>query len=175
MTFTEFPTIEQIKKVLLTMCINTMGAEHIPVGWKLESIAAAVRNYCIQYQVDPILCLAQGIAESHWAINPKAVRSRKNKNIFNWLNTDDGKNYAFPSYEAGIEQYCKTMNREYYWGTDPDNGLVGWVTSEMMIRHDFKRPTGGRYASAANYTATITSLVKRIKSIMKETTNGKNN
>lgn len=165
--FNDFPQIDQIKQVLQTLCVNTMGANNIPEGWEIGHIATAVRQYCLQYQVDPVLCLAQGIAESHFAINPQAKRSRHHRNIFNWKNTDDGKNHTFATFEQGIEQYCKTMNKEYYWGTDPDNGLVGWVTAEMFIRHSAKRPIGGTYASAAGYTRTIAALVTKIKSIMK--------
>jgi hypothetical protein len=116
--------------------------------------------------VDPVLCLAQGIAESHFALNPNARRTRTHRNIFNWLNTDDGNNYTFPSYEAGIEQYCKTMSREYYWVNDPDDGLPGWVTVEMMLRHDFKRPVGGRYASAGDYTAVVSQLASIINKVI---------
>jgi len=166
MKLTEFPTTAQIKQVLNCLCVKTMGKDNVPDGWDIDRIAAAIRRYCINYQIDPVLCLAQGIAESHFALNPKAKRSREHKNIFNWLNTDDGKNYAFATFEAGIEQYCKTMHREYYWLEDPDPGANGWVTVEMMIRHDFTRPIGGRYASAGNYTSTIASLAAKINKTM---------
>ena len=167
MNLSEFPNITQIRAVIQQHCVRNMGAENIPPDWDLDSIAGAVHKYCKQHQVDPVLALAQGILESHFAVNPQARRSRDNKNIFNWLNTDDGKNHAFPTYEAGIEQYCRTMRKEYYWKDDPDKGAVGWVSLEMMIRHDFMRPIGGRYATAWDYTITIEKLAKSIKKTIK--------
>jgi hypothetical protein len=166
MQINNFPTQVDISRVLQKLCIDTMGAKNIPEGWSLLRVAYAVNKYCLQYQVDPVLCLAQGIAESHFALNPNARRTRTHRNIFNWLNTDDGNNYTFPSYEAGIEQYCKTMSREYYWVNDPDDGLPGWVTVEMMLRHDFKRPVGGRYASAGDYTAVVSQLASIINKVI---------
>ncbi|MDD3535385.1 MAG: glucosaminidase domain-containing protein [Candidatus Cloacimonetes bacterium] len=163
MDINNFPHEAAIRYVLQRQCIDAMGAYNVPSGWEKSSIARKLRDACIMHKVDPVLALAQGIMESHFAVNPYARRSRKHKNIFNWLNTDDGKNHTFASFEDGIEQYCKTMSREYYWADDPDKGLPGWVTLEMMLRHDFTRPKGGRYASAWEYTMKIRKLSATIK------------
>lgn len=168
-----FPTEVAIQHVIQKTCIDIMGARNIPEGWDLESIAATVHKQCAGYKIDPVLCLAQGIAESHFAINPYAVRSRKHKNIFNWLNTDDGKNHTFASFEEGIIQYCRTMAIEYLWLNDMGPGLPGWVTCEMMYRHDFTRPKGGRYASSRDYERVIRGLCTTINNILKkEAVNG---
>ena len=162
-----FPTELAISLVIQKLCIDTMGPKCVPEGWELKSIAAEVRKQCMYNRVDPTLCLAQGIAESHFAVNPQARRSRNHKNIFNWLNTDDGKNHSFASYEEGIAQYCRTMAREYLWLNDMDHGLPGWVTLDMMVRHDFCRPKGGRYASALDYVKVVTELSRRIEEILR--------
>ncbi len=161
-----FPSELAISNVIQKLCVDTMGANNIPEGWELQSIAAAIRKQCMYNRVDPVLCLAQGIAESHFAVNPRARRSRKHKNIFNWLNTDDGKNHSFASYEEGIVQYCRTMTREYLWLNDMDHGLPGWTTLDMMVRHDFMRPKGGRYASSLDYVKVVSSLSKKINEIL---------
>ena len=161
-----FPSELAISNVIQKLCVDTMGANNIPEGWELQSIAAAIRKQCMYNRVDPVLCLAQGIAESHFAVNPRARRSRKHKNIFNWLNTDDGKNHSFASYEEGIVQYCRTMTMEYLWLNDMDHGLPGWTTLDMMVRHDFMRPKGGRYASSLDYVKVVSSLSKKINEIL---------
>ena len=159
-------THADIRNVIKTMCLKTMGESNTPDFWELDEIVDAVHDCCLCYSIDPVLCLAQGIAESHFAVNPHATRSRKHKNIFNWLNTDDGKNHTFATFEAGIQQYCKTMKREYFWANDQDADNPGWVTLDMMVRHDFMRPKGGRYASAKDYVRVITSLAKQITKII---------
>lgn len=164
-------TVAGIAHAIQRTCIDTQGKHNIPEGWELNKIAQAVYDNCKKYKIEPFLCIAQGIAESHFAINPAGGRPRKHKNIFNWLNTDDGKNHTFKSFEAGIEQYCKTMSREYLWKNERsyDNPKFdGWVTLEMMQRHDFHRPIGGRYASAKNYTENVVIITNRVRKIMVE-------
>ncbi len=161
-------TPEVIAQVIKTTCVDQMGAKNKPEGWELNSIAKAVHDYCKKYKIDPSLCIAQGIAESHFAMNPASGRSRIHRNIFNWLNTDDGSNHTFKTFEAGVEQYCKTMRREYFWPDfkDPDTTPEGYVSFEMMQKHDFRRPIGGRYASAENYTRNVGTIVKRVRNLI---------
>lgn len=164
-------TVAGIAYAIQATCIAPMGQKNIPEGWNLSSIALSVFNNCKKYKIEPSLCLAQGVAESHFAISPLAGRARRNKNIFNWLNTDDGKDHAFKSFEEGIEQYCKTMSREYLWKGERsyDNpSFDGWVTMEMMERHNFQRPIGGRYATAPNYTGYVRSINDRVRKLIIE-------
>lgn len=150
----------QIKKVIEQMCVKAYPKAQKPEGWDLERISEAVWLFCAKHRVEPELALAQGIAECHWGMNPKARRSRMTKNVFNVGNVDDGGNRYFPSWEAGIEAYSKLMQREYLW---PGEGNV--VTMAMMEKHDFTRPRGGRYASALNYTKAVKALYKAIKGL----------
>jgi flagellum-specific peptidoglycan hydrolase FlgJ len=150
-------SIEQIKMVLKKKCIDIMG----PAPWDIEEIAAAVEELSARYRVDAELALAQGILESHWCCNPQAWRSAKTRNIFNVGNTDSGANIFFESWIAGIDRYFRLMAREYRW---PGEGPA--VTYEMMERHDFTRPRGGRYATAPNYTRDIGSIVKSIRAML---------
>lgn len=161
-------TKNQIKKVIQLRCIDAMGKNNIPAGWDLDSIAKAVHDNCKAQKVDYVLCLSQGIAESHWGINPNARRSRLHRNIFNWLNTDDGQNHTFATFEEGIKQYCITMGKEYMWPSDQDADSPGWVTLAMMLRHNFERPKGGRYASSPDYVRVITKLSQRINEIIRQ-------
>lgn len=164
-------TVAAIAHAIKRTCIDTMGKQNIPEGWELSSIAEAVYKNCKKYKIEPYLCIAQGIAESHFAINPAGILPRRHKNIFNWFITDDGKTHTFKSWEAGIEQYAKTMAREYLWKgeTSYDNpAFDGWVTMEMMERHDFTRPIGGRYASAKNYTENVVIITNRVRRFIVE-------
>lgn len=164
-------TVAAIAHAIKRTCIDTMGKKNIPEGWELSSIAEAVYKNCKKYKIEPYLCIAQGIAESHFAINPATIHSRRHKNIFNWLNTDDGSNHDFKSFEAGIEQYAKTMAREYFWEGERsyDNPVFDdWVTFDMMFRHDFYRPIGGRYASSPQYTVHVGTIRNRVRDIVVE-------
>ena len=154
---------QMVAGIIQKRCINIWGEKSIPDGWNLESIAKSVTTNCIKYSIDPALCLAQGIAECHFGINPQAVRSRKTMNIFNVGNTDDGANKQMESWEAGIERYCRLMAKEYYYANDPTPGKLGMVSLEMMIKYQFCRPKGGQYATAPNYTETIKVLGAKVR------------
>lgn len=157
----DVPSAAMIQMVLQLMCVDTMGK----MPGNIVTIAQAVRVYCMQYSVDPILCLAQGIVECHFGCNPQAVRSRKTMNIFNVGNTDDGANRQMESWEQGIECYCRLMAREYLWR---DMNTSGWVTMEMMAAHDFNRPKGGRYATAPDYTKQVTKVAGKVSKLIME-------
>jgi len=153
---------EMIKKVLQELAVKPFGKKAI-IDYDLDEMAYAIERICAQYKIDPRLCLAQGILESHFGCNPEAVRSRKTNNIFNYGNMDDGRNITFKSYEDGLRTYCRMMAMNYCWRNE---GTI--VTPEMMIKHDFTRPQGGRYATAVNYTKDIAKIVAKIDKIRKE-------
>jgi flagellum-specific peptidoglycan hydrolase FlgJ len=151
-------TLEQIKLVIQRRCIKAFADPVIP--WDLDQIAAALLSGSEKYHVEVELALAQGILEGHFACNPAAKRSRKTRNIFNVGNVDNGGNRFFNSFEAGIDAYFRLLAREYCWRAEGNT-----VTVDMMLRHDFTRPRGGRYATAPNYTASIRSIVESIRSM----------
>ena len=153
---------DKIKKVLQKMCIDIFGKQAI-VEWNIDQMAADIETMAQQYKVEAKLCLAQGILESHFCVNPAASRSRKTKNIFNVGNVDDGGNRFFSSYRAGMDVYFRLMAREYCYRNEGDT-----VTVAMMIRHDFIRPRGGRYATAASYTKDVAVIVARIDKLTKQ-------
>ena len=157
----QVPSAAKIQMVLQLMCVDTMGK----MPGNIVTIAQAVRVFCMEYSVDPVMCMAQGIVECHFGCNPKAVRSIKTKNIFNVGNTDDGSNRQMESWEQGIECYCRLMAREYLWR---DMNTSGWVTMEMMAAHDFMRPKGGRYATAPDYTKQVTKVAGKIAKLLME-------
>ncbi|HNX38744.1 MAG TPA: hypothetical protein PL124_09690 [Candidatus Cloacimonadota bacterium] len=149
-------TKDQIVNVIKELCIKAFGKNAV-IDCDFEKLAEAMLTKCAIYRVDPRLCLAQGIAECHFGVNPEARRSRKTRNIWNVGNVDDGGNRFFASYEAGMDVYLRLMSREYRY---PAEGNI--VTPEMMIRHDFVRPRGGRYATAPSYTKVIEGIVKKV-------------
>lgn len=151
-------TKEQIKKVIQAKCLNVFKGVVMPANWNLDVIANAIEQYAAQYKVQPELALAQGIMECHFGCNPAAKRSRATKNIFNVGNVDTGGNRYFSSYVSGIGAYFRLMAREYCWRTEGDT-----VTVEMMEKHDFRRPRGGRYATAPSYTVNVVSIAKGIR------------
>ncbi len=141
--------------------VNTWGSQRVipEGGWSVETIAEAILKHCTRCKVDISMALAQGWVECHFGVNPSAVRSRKTRNIFNVGNVDSGANRGFASWEAGIAAYCELMAREYNYREEAD----GSVTLESMVRHDFTRPIGGRYASAPSYTAQVRALALKIR------------
>jgi flagellum-specific peptidoglycan hydrolase FlgJ len=152
-------TAELIKKVLQDMAVKPFGKKAV-VAFDMEDMAALIEAKCGQYKVDTRLCLAQGLLECHFGCNPAASRSRKTRNIFNVGNVDNGANRFFPTWEAGLNAYCHLLAREYCYRNE---GNI--VTAEMMIKHDFVRPRGGRYATAPTYTADIAKIVAKIDKI----------
>lgn len=152
---------EQIKQVLMKLAAGPWGKAAV-MAFDLDEIAELLERFSRAYHVEARLALAQGIAECHFGMNPAAKRSRATRNIFNVGNVDNGRNRSFRSYAAGIETYFQLMAREYCYR---DEGSI--VTAEMMIKHDFNRPRGGRYATAPSYTQTIAKLVKKIDGCIK--------
>jgi len=148
---------DAIKKVIQRRCIEAFGKKAVIV-WDLDKIAEALVKSAERYKVEIELALAQGILECHFGCNPAAKRSRATKNIYNVGNVDDGRNRFFASYEAGIDVYFRLMAREYRW---PGEGEA--VSVEMMERHDFRRPRGGRYATAPSYTRDVAKLAREIR------------
>jgi len=148
---------DDVKRVIQKRCIDAFGKKAV-IDWDLDKIAEALLKGAERYKVEPELALAQGILECHFGCNPAAKRSRKTRNIFNVGNVDDGRNRFFASYEAGIDVYFRLMAREYRW---PGEGEV--VSVEMMERHDFRRPRGGRYATAPSYTRDVVKLAADIR------------
>jgi len=155
-------TKEDIKYVITELAFKPFGGKAV-VDWSLNEIADTILSASNQYKVDPRLFLAQGIQEGHFGVNPEAGRSRRTKNFYNVGNVDDGRDRSFSSYSDGIREYAKLMRGEYNWG-DKDS----WVTPEMMFKHDFYRPIGGRYASASNYTNALQEIVKRVDNKLAE-------
>jgi hypothetical protein len=150
-------TVPQIKKVLINKCILSFKLNKNTIPWDLNKMAEQIYTSSITYKVDPKLVLAQGITECHWACNPAAKVSKETKNIFNVGNTDDGSKKFLSTYYEGVDIYFKLMAREYLYPNEGDT-----VTTEMMVRHDFHRPKGGRYATAPNYTTMVANLVQGI-------------
>lgn len=153
-------TIEQIISVIEKLCIKPFGKKAV-IAWDLPSLAQQLLEKCGIYKVDPRLALAQGILEGHFGCNPAASRSRKTKNLWNVGNVDSGGNWYFQSWGDGMNAYLRVLAREYCWRLEGDT-----VTPEMMIRHDFTRPRGGRYATAPSYTKDIEGIVKKIDQII---------
>lgn len=153
---------EQIKKVLAEMCIKPFAKLLAKLPWDIDVMAGEIAAQCELYKVDPRLCLAQGIVESHFCCNPAAKRSIKNHNIFNVGNMDNGANKYFATYAQGLSAYCRLMSRYYHWRNEGS-----YVTPEMMIAHDFKGPKGGRYATALNYVPVIKAVLTKIDKAVK--------
>lgn len=150
---------DDVKTVIQKMCIDTFGQD-ARVPWELDEIVDALMEGSSAHKVELELALAQGIAESHFGCNPAAVRSRKTRNIYNVGNVDNGGNRFYKSFRDGIIAYFKLMEREYCWKAEGD-----MVTLEMMLAHNFKRPRGGRYATAPSYTATVEKVAGRIRKL----------
>lgn len=160
-------TSEQVKKVITEKCIKAFKNAKVP--WDLDAIATALLEGSKKYKVQIELALAQGILECHFGCNPAAIRSRRTRNIFNVGNVDSGANRFFRTVEAGIDSYFRLMAREYCWRAEGDT-----VTVEMMVKHNFKRPRGGRYATAPGYTTSIAKIAEGIeKMFAKEKENAK--
>ncbi|MDP3114164.1 MAG: hypothetical protein Q8M98_05230 [Candidatus Cloacimonadaceae bacterium] len=157
-------SLAQMEKVVRYFSIGIWGKKAIIPGtdWCVECIACWIRRYCLKYKVDMILALAQGVVECHFGVNPAAVRSRKTKNIYNVGNVDSGANETQISWEAGIERYCKLMSREY----NRQEEAGGYVSLASMVKHDFTRPRGGRFASAPGYTKLVEQLGWRIRKLV---------
>lgn len=138
------------------------GAKAVNPGgdWTVENIARWIVYYSNQYKIDILLPLAQGVLECHFGVNPAAKRSRKTCNIYNVGNIDNGTNETQANWKQGIERYCKLMHQEYNWKDDPE----GYVTLDSMVKHDFVRPRGGRYATNPDYTKQVVQLAKKINS-----------
>jgi flagellum-specific peptidoglycan hydrolase FlgJ len=151
---------EQIEFVIREKCLKPFG-DAARIAWDIEDIADALLLGSEQYHVDPILALAQGILECHFGYNPAALRSRKTRNIFNVGNVDNGGNRFFKTMQAGIEAYFRLMAREYHWRDEGPS-----VTLEMMLKHDFRRPRGGRYATSPSYTRNIASIAASITKLL---------
>ncbi len=143
-------TSARIADILLELCVKPFG-RNVVVDFDIPTMAQMILVFSIQYKVEPLLCIAQGVVESHFGCNPSASRSRKTRNIFNVGNVDDGSNKYFPDYASGLERYFQLMDREYRWPEDKD----GHVRMSTMAKRDFYRPRGGRYATAPNYTGQV--------------------
>lgn len=154
-------TTTKLTDILLDTCVKQWGNRAV-LDFDLPTMASDILRLSKQYRVEPLLCVAQGIVESHFGCNPAASRSRKTRNIFNVGNVDDGSNKYFESYAAGLERYFQLMDKEYRWPEDKD----GYVRMSTMRAKDFKRPIGGRYATAPNYTSLVSwiynNLVKKL-------------
>lgn len=150
-------TPNQIAEILKKHCRDQFGDKAV-VEYDIQSLAKEIGYYCVFYNVELGLCLAQGIVESHWGMNPDAKRSRRTKNILNVGNTDDGSDRGFATYSAGVERYCKLMDKEYRWPADR-GGEVRMIT---LAANDFQRPRGGRYATAPNYTQMVYAVYRKI-------------
>lgn len=150
-------SVEQIEEVVYSFSVGVWGKKAvIPRDWDYSKIAQSIYENCRKYNIDPVLALAQGVAESHFGVAPGAKRTRRTKNIWNVGNVDSGADKRQASWEKGVERYCRLMAQEYNWGPG------GPVTMEMMVEHDFTRPRGGRYATAKNYTTDVAVLGQRI-------------
>lgn len=150
-------TLEEITSIVKHYSIETWHHHAVLApDWDVQEIAACIYFSCLKYDVDPLLALAQGIVESHFGVAPSAKRSRRTKNIYNVGNVDSGADEHHPSWGAGIQRYCSLMAGEYNWNPP------GPVTLEMMLSHDFRRPRGGRYASAPKYTKDISNIASKI-------------
>lgn len=153
---------EQIKRVIQRMCLDMWGKKAvIAADWDLDEIADAVAKYCESCRVEPALCLAQGILEGHFGVAPTAKRTRLTRNIFNVGNVDDGRNRTMVSWAEGIRVYCRLMAREYCYRNEGHT-----VSVEMMVKHDFVRPRGGRYATAPSYTKDVMGLAEKIRGLL---------
>lgn len=153
-------SLEKVQKVVKHYSLGIWGKKAVVLpDWDAEEIALAIYNNCIKYKIDMVLALAQGVVESHFGVAPTAKRSRATRNIYNVGNVDSGADEAQGSWTAGIERYCRLMAREYNWKPGDE------VSLEMMLEHDFYRPRGGRYASAANYSEAVQATGLRILKI----------
>lgn len=151
-------TTTMLANILLEKCVKPFGNTAV-LDFDIPTMASDILKFAEQYKVEPLLCMAQGIVESHFGCNPKASRSRKTRNIFNVGNVDDGSNKYFASYAAGLERYFQLMHREYRWPED----MGGYVRMSTMAKRDFNRPIGGRYATAPNYTKQVQAVYNQLQ------------
>ncbi len=156
-------TAEQVSNVIRE-AVRIWGRQAVAPGdgWSVEGIAEAILKHSQRCKVDIALALAQGWIECHFGVNPRARRSRRTLNIYNVGNVDSGADRVFESWEAGIAAYCELMRREYNWKDDPE----GWITLESMVSRDVKRPKGGRYATAPQYTQLVQSLGLKVRRLL---------
>ncbi len=153
---------DELLYVVQHFSVGTWGVRAVTAAdWDAGEISEAIWDKCQQYGVDMLLAVAQGVVESHFGVAPTAVRSRKTKNIYNVGNVDSGADEGQVSWAAGIGRYCRLMKREYNWQPDEI------VSLQMMVEHDFRRPRGGRYASAPNYTVQVASVAQKIRTLLR--------
>lgn len=155
-------TTSRLADILVAKCVKPFGRTAV-LDFDIPTMANDILRFSEMYKVEPLLCVAQGIVESHFACNPQARRSRKTKNIFNVGNVDDGRNKYFPSYTAGLERYFQLMDREYRWPEDKD----GYVSLRTLAAKDFNRPIGGRYATAPSYTKDVQAVYWNLVQLLK--------
>jgi len=155
-------TLDIVKAIIQHYTTDTWGKKAvIPAApWSIENIATWIIHYANLWSIDILLPLAQGVLECHFGVNPAAKRSRNTMNIYNVGNVDTGANETQSGWEAGINRYCQLLRMEYNWKEDP------FITVESMVKHDFHRPRGGRYASAPSYTTDVQSIANHIKGMM---------
>jgi flagellum-specific peptidoglycan hydrolase FlgJ len=151
-------TTSRLADILLEKCVKPFGRNAV-LDFDIPTMAHDILRLSEEYKVESLLCVAQGIVESHFACNPQARRSRKTKNIFNVGNVDDGSNKYFLSYAAGLERYFQLMDKEYRWPEDKG----GYVRMSTMAKRDFNRPIGGRYATAPNYTKQVQAVYNQLQ------------
>lgn len=154
---------QRIRKVIKRYSIGVMGAAAVVPSepWSIDNLAMWMLDASVAYRIEIGLMLAQATVECHFGVDPQAVRSRRTKNIFNVGNVDSGADEQQKTWEAGIIRYARVMHSEYLWAGEGET-----VTMEMMVEHDFRRPRGGRYATAPNYTQMVKNTYDRIQLIL---------
>jgi hypothetical protein len=97
------------------------------------------------------LLLAQGIAESSFGTAGRAVIT---KNVGNVGNTDSGAAEYRDSWKDGLYRQANLLKKEYKVNDTSD--------VQRLIANNFKRPSGGNYASAPDYGVKVGKLINSI-------------
>lgn len=105
---------------------------------------------CLEYEMDIVFVLAQGILESHLGTKGKASQTNS---VWNVGTYDDGRIlYKYDTANESIEPYLKLLKNRYLVDKD----------IHQLVTEKYTNDKGKRFASARNYENGMRKLMVRI-------------
>jgi hypothetical protein len=117
---------------------------------------------CLEYNVDIVFVLAQGLLESHFGT--KGLSATTNS-VWNVGTYDDGQIlYSYESPDESLDPYLKLLNERYLINITPNGDTIYKDISHLTQDKGYINDDGKRYATAEGYENALRKLMINIDS-----------
>jgi hypothetical protein len=151
--------VRSVKEKMMTSLINEVDKFLLKVAPETELTPSFLVEKCLEYDMDMVFVLSQGLIESHFGTKGLAT---KTNSVWNVGAYDDQrpKNW-YESQDESIEPYLKLVTEKYLIEVTSKGDTI-YKDLQHLVLYSYTNYDGKRFASARGYENAMRKLMVKI-------------